>query len=75
MVDDEGDDFLGDYDPDINHFNELYPGLNSELSCRYYDVRAFKDAKHSDEPDNQLSIFHLNSQSLCSKFDQIIGDL
>ena len=56
-------------DPEINHFNSLYPDLNSDATCRYYDFDSFNSQITNSA--NGLSIFHINICSLFNKFEEL----
>ena len=60
-------------DPEINHFNELYPDFNSDMPCRYYDTDSLNSSVSSSERD--LCVFHMNIRSLFNKHDDFCNFL
>ena len=63
------DDYLDDIDPDINHFNALYPDLNSDVQCSYFDYESFVRSIRKTPKD--LGVFHWNIRSLPNKLDEL----
>ena len=63
-------EYLGDFDAELNHFNEVYPELNSNVQSLYYDLDQFKSSCISTS--NDLSIFHVNVRSLYPKMDELL---
>ena len=66
-------DRLGDIDPDINHFNEIYPDLNDRDFCRYYDFHSLHERLAKSRSD--LTVFHVNICSLGNEVDELFHTL
>ena len=60
-------------DPDIHHFNTLYPDINSDGTCGYYGFGDFNASIVKGR--NDLGIFHLNICSLLNKWDELLNFL
>ena len=70
---------FADIDPELNHFSQLYPELNSTYKSDYYDITKFNTILSKNSKD--LSLIHINIRSLFHKidhlqalFDQLIVD-
>lgn len=58
-------------DADLNHFNELYPELDSNKRSQYYDVSSLANLEPTSSRD--LSVMHLNIRSLNAHFDEFVA--
>ena len=56
---------LDGIDADINHFNQLYPGLDNDNLVQYFTSDTF-NRKYS-KSNNDLSLIHVNIQSFFGK--------
>ena len=63
-------DRLSDLNFEIDHFNEIYPGM--EAGGSYYTD---KFAKEITKTKNYLSFVHINARSLCPKLDEIQSEI
>ena len=61
-------------DADARHFDEIYPSLNQNRQRQYYDHATFNSA-FPNNSDSDLSIFHVNIQSIKAKGDKLISYL
>ena len=61
--------YLDEIDAENNHFNHIYPGLNSVNSCKYYSFDEFNETFINEE--NDFSLLTLNARSLFPKLDQL----
>ena len=64
----------GELDADVRHFDEIYPSLNNSRLRQYYDHSTFNSAFPNDSVAD-LSIFHVNTQSINAKGDNLISYL
>ena len=62
---------LDDIDVENNHLNILYPDLNDNEKCKYYDINSFNELKIN--PNNDLLLINLNVRSLCANLDLFYG--
>ena len=62
---------LDDVDIDSNHLNVLYPKLNDDDACKYYDTSSFNKLKIDSSSD--LLLLNLNIRSLSAHFDLFHG--
>ena len=56
-----------DIDADINHLNNLFPNLNNDEECKYYDSDKFNQEIRNNH--NSLSIINFNIRSLTANID------
>ena len=62
-----------DIDADLNHFNEMYPGVGNEESCKYYTFSKYKDLELGYR--NVISLIHYNIRSIMNKIDELLVEL
>ena len=53
---------MQDFDPDLNHFNAIYPDINEDNQYKYYDYNSLDADISKNRLD--LSIFNMNICSL-----------
>ena len=67
--------FLDEIDIDVNHFDDLYPGLLNNRNDQYYNHERFNNSFCDDTNSNSLSVLHLNINSLNKNGPELIGYL
>ena len=60
-----------DLDPDINLFNRIYPGINSNYDSKYYDLALINQTCSKSNCD--FALVHLNVRSIFNKIDEFIS--
>jgi len=58
-----------DIDVDINHFNEIYPDIQTDIQSEYFDIDKLNSLNYNKNSD--LSLICLNIRSLASNYDEI----
>ena len=64
---------LDDIDPDLNHFNVLYPDLVTRQGSEYYTYEKFKEL--ASPLTTKFTLIHYNIRSLIPKIDEIGAEL
>ena len=64
---------LNDIDIDNNHFNVIYPDLNSTNSSKYYEIEHYN--KLEIDTNTDFSLLNFNIRSLSANFDLFNGFL
>jgi len=64
-------DILLNIDADVNHFNELYPQLETNSQSEYHDISKLNSLDYL--PNRDLSVIHLNCRSLNANYDEILA--
>ena len=59
------------FDPELNHFSQLHPDLNSFHKSEYYDITEFNSINSYSLKD--LSLVHINIRSLYHKVDHLFA--
>ena len=65
------DDYFVNNDVDLNHFNGLYPSLQTSRENQYFDSDKFNSVFCSDGAKD-FSILHLNIRSIRANGDALI---
>ena len=65
------DNYFDNIDVDLNHFNELYPSLQTSRENQYFDSDKFNRVFFSDG-GRDLSLIHLNIRSIRANGDAFI---
>ena len=68
-----GNEFFESINPDINHFNVLFPDLNSDRNCSYHNYESFN--REICKRSTDLGLFHMNVRSITSKMDDFVNML
>lgn len=55
-------DFLHEYDVDMNFFDVMYPHLNSDSQSNYYNIDNFRAS--IDKSHRDVAVFNFNVRSL-----------
>ena len=60
-----------DIDPNMNHFSQIYPDLNSVHKSQYHDFTKFNTINSNSLKD--LSLVHINIRSLYHEADHLLA--
>ena len=71
LMNQDNDDIFNDIDPEVNHFAEIFPGLNDSEHSDYYSIDKFNE--NSVTNVNDLNIIHCNIRSLYAHHDEFLS--
>ena len=58
-------------DPDLNIFNRIFPGINSNNNSLYHDYNSLNNSFIKSK--NDFALFHLNIRSIFNKMDELLS--
>ena len=67
LMNQENDDIFNDIDPEVNHFEDIFPDLNNSEHSDYYSIGKLNENYATNV--NNLNIIHCNIRYLCAHHD------